>query len=155
MLLPLETEGKRKAVSHGKFFFFDVGIVNALLGTFDIGERHPLFGKNFEHLVYQELAAYIHYYSPKSIMNFWRTHAGDEVDFVINRRLAVEVKATRQVVERDLKSLRKLSEETKLETKLARKNVVSRDEYPRRLGDVEVLPVREFLQALWAGNFFP
>jgi uncharacterized protein len=146
MLEPLQTTGRRKAVAHAKFFFFDVGVVNALLGTFDITERHPLFGKCFEHFVFQELRAYLSYRRPRAAFNFWRTQAGDEVDFVIDGEIAIEVKGTTLVSERDLKGLSAMAKETKLRRQI----IISRDERARRLGHVEILPLKDFLSRLWA-----
>jgi len=154
MLEPLQTSGKRKPISHGKFYFFDVGVVNALLGSFEISDHHPLLGKCFEHFVFQELRAYLSYRKPKYPFNFWRTQQGDEVDFVINKEIAIEIKASTMVSERDIKSLMLLSKETKLQRMI----IVSRDEYPRILTHkesktkIEVLPIHKFLEQLWANK---
>ncbi len=149
-LQPLQTQGKRKAVSHAKFYFFDIGVVNALLGTFDINEIHPLFGKNFEHFIFCELRSYMSYLHPRKSIHFWRTQSQDklEVDFILNGDIAIEVKATQMVSERDLKGLKALSEETKLKRKI----VVSRDPHKRKLNDIEIWPYQSFLKALWGGK---
>jgi uncharacterized protein len=42
---------KRKAVTTPKFYFFDNGVVNALLNRFDISEEGELYGNAVEHLI--------------------------------------------------------------------------------------------------------
>jgi predicted AAA+ superfamily ATPase len=148
MLEPLATTGKRKPVSHSKFYFFDVGIVNAIVGSFQITQNHPSFGKCFESFIMCELKAYLSYLHPKAMLHFWRTQLGDEVDFVINGEIAIEVKSTKMVTEIDLKGLKVMGEEHKLRRKI----IVSRDSRKRVLNGVEILPYQNFLEDLWGGN---
>jgi predicted AAA+ superfamily ATPase len=148
MLEPLDTGGRRKCVAHGKFHFFDVGVVHALLGSFDISESHPLLGKALEQLVFQELRAYLGYRKPKLALNFWRTQQGDEVDFVVGGNVAIEVKASTQVSERDFRGLERLAEERTL----LRRIVVSRDARPRTVNGIDIMPVKKFFESLWAGQ---
>jgi predicted AAA+ superfamily ATPase len=146
MLEPIDLGGKRKSTAHGKFFFFDVGVVNALQGDFNHSDNHPRLGIRFEHFVFQELRAYVAYRHPSVPLNFWRTPQGHEVDFILNKNIAIEAKASRLVTERDLKPLQLLAQETRLRRKI----VVSRDEHARTLGDIEIIPIGKFLEMLWA-----
>jgi uncharacterized protein len=59
-----------------------------------------------------------------------------------------EVKAKPRVAVRDLKGLRALAQETRLKRAI----VVSLEERPRRVEQVEILPWREFLERLWGGE---
>ena len=59
---------------------------------------------------------------------------------------AIEVKSSMLVTERDAAHLHRLGAVTPLRRKL----IVSRDPHPRRLGDVDVMPWRDFVAALWA-----
>lgn len=61
--------------------------------------------------------------------------------------MAIEVKAGR-IGSGDLKGLMALREEGKFKRCIA----VTLDPAPRQLEHVEVLPVAEFLSALWAGS---
>lgn len=63
-------------------------------------------------------------------------------------RAAVEVTAGTRVHDGDLRGLRALAEEHRVRRKL----VVCREREPRRVGDIEILPWREFLQRLFAGE---
>ena len=71
------------------------------------------------------------------------------MDYILGENCAIEVKHTEHVTERDLKGLQAIAGEKKWKYKL----VVSRDKERRRIGDVEILPIVEFLNDLWADRF--
>ena len=71
------------------------------------------------------------------------------MDFVLGDHTAIEIKAKEAVSDRDLRSLRTLAEEKKLKRYLC----VSLESRPRRVDEVLVLPWRQFLDALWDGEF--
>jgi hypothetical protein len=62
--------------------------------------------------------------------------------------LAIEVKASSLVVERDLRGLKALREEGKI----SRLIVVSMDPSARQLSGIDIMPWFNFLQALWRGD---
>ncbi|MBT9554996.1 MAG: ATP-binding protein [Myxococcales bacterium] len=136
----------RKAVSHAKFYFFDNGVVNRLIGRREVVEGTDDFGRAFETFLCHELLAWRAYRQEDDPVRFWRTHNGDEVDFVIGDHTAVEVKATTFATEKHLKGLSRLGGHLTLRRKI----LVSRDPTRRRIGDVDVWPWFQFLQALWA-----
>jgi len=150
MLQPLQTKGRLKAVAKGKFYFFDNGVVHQLQGLTALSEHSAAFGEAFETFLFHELKAYMDYRGGSGTLNFWRTQLGAEVDFVINGDIAVEVKATVMVDERDLKGMKALAGERSLR----RQFIVSRDPERRRIGDIEVWPYLQFLRALWAGDLW-
>lgn len=146
-LLPSFRKTKtRKAVATPKFYFFDHGIVNALLSHFEITEQSELYGKALEHLLFLEIRAYLSYRERDEELTFWRTHSKFEVDFVIGDKIGIEVKASSRVTERDEKGLRALAEEIPLQRRI----IVCNESY-RRTSDtgVEIIPVRAFLEELW------
>ena len=57
------------------------------------------------------------------------------------------MKASAAVAPRDLTGLRRLAEEVRLRRRI----VVCSESAPRIIDGIEVLPVREFLAALWDG----
>jgi predicted AAA+ superfamily ATPase len=137
---------KRKPIGASKYYFFDVGVVAALQGReFRIGT--PEFGEAFETVLFHELASYRDYVTGEPLA-YWRSTSGFEVDFVIGDHTAVEVKAKTTVATQDLRSLVALGEEGKLRSLLC----VSLEPRPRRVGEVTILPWRDFLAALWAGE---
>ena len=136
---------RRKAITRPKFFSFDIGVTGALARRGEIRERSELFGRAFEHFIALELRAYLGYRRRAEALSYWRSTSGFEVDFIVGDQLALEVKATRQVSERDLRGLRALREEGLLR----RYAVVSLDEVKRKVDGVEVWPWKSFLSALW------
>lgn len=149
MVEPFQAGKKRKAVSTSKFYFFDVGVANALLDR-SVSEQDPdSLGKALEHFIHTELAARLDYVRDERPLTFWRSRSGDEVDFVVGDGLAIEVKATRTPNERHLKGLGKFQEETKLKRAL----LVCLASTARRIHGVDVLPVRDFLKRWWSGEF--
>ena len=152
MLRPLQTTGKRKAISHGKFYFFDIGVVHALTGQMSPGVDTPAYGKAFEHFIWQELNAYTNYFARGKPIHFWRDKNGAEVDFVLGESIAVEVTSSRMLHDRDLKGLRAITEQR--DYNIERRIVVCREPEPRRVDGVEIVPYELFLEQLWSHSLF-
>ena len=140
----------RKFVSKSKFYFFDIGMVNALVGRKTVSMESPEFGHLFESLIFNEIQTYVHYKASDAKLNFWGTHQDTEVDFLINEDIAVEVKATANASHRNIAGLQALAEVKTLQKQI----LVTRDPVPRQIGDVQAMPWRHFLSALWAGEIF-
>lgn len=138
---------RRKPIRSSKYYFFDVGVVRSLQGR-SIAPGTREFGDAFETYLMHELACWRDY-AGGDPLTFWRSTSGFEVDFIIGDHTAVEVKAKQNVAAVDLKSLRALAEEGKLKRLLC----VSLEPRIRRVGDITILPYREFLKSLWAGEF--
>jgi len=146
-LAPYRRTLKRKPVGAAKFYFFDVGVANALMKRGEIRPGSELYGSALEHQIFLELRAYLDYRRLDRDLTFWRTHAGHEVDFVVGGEIGIEVKASRRVSPGDLKGLRALSEETKLKMQI----VVSMEGRERVTDDgVVVLPADVFFERLWS-----
>jgi predicted AAA+ superfamily ATPase len=138
---------KRKPLGSSKYYFFDVGVVGSLQGrTFRPGT--PEFGQAFETYLMHELVSYRDYVSGQTL-SYWRSTSGFEVDFILGDHTAIEVKAKPNVSPQDLRSLRALAEEKKLKRYLC----VCLEPRARRVEGIVVLPFREFLEALWSGQY--
>ena len=138
---------KRKPLASSKYYFFDVGVVSGLQGR-KFRPGTPEFGEAFETYLMHELISYSDYVSEESL-SYWRSTSGFEVDFLIGDHTAVEVKAKENVSATDLKPLRALSEEKKLKRYLC----ISLEPRKRRFEDIMVLPYKDFLEALWNGEY--
>ncbi len=149
LVRPFRRTRKRKTVSSSKFYFFDVGVGNVLAKRRNVEPKTESFGKVLEHFIFIELRAYLSYTNDQRELSFFRTSSGQEVDFLVGDELAVEVKASDNVTERDLRSLQLLGEEMPLRQKV----VVSTERTSRRVRDVEILPALTFLDRLWQGEF--
>ena len=145
-LAPYRQALKRKPVSTAKFYFFDVGVANALMKRGEIQPGSELFGSALEHQIFLELRAYLDYRQIDKELTYWRTHSGHEVDFLVGGKIGIEVKASKRVSPGDLKGLLTLSEEIKLKKKV----IVSTEPRERTTDEgVLVLPVQTFLEHLW------
>ncbi|MBI4593759.1 MAG: DUF4143 domain-containing protein, partial [Candidatus Rokubacteria bacterium] len=138
---------KRKPLASSKFYFFDVGVVATLQGR-QFRPRTPEFGEGLETYLMHELVAYRDYVSGEPLA-YWRSTSGFEVDFILGDHTAVEVKAKESVSAQDVKPLRALAEERKLKRYVC----VSLEARPRRVEGITFLPVRDFLNALWNGEY--
>ncbi len=145
LLEPFTKSKKRKAITTSKFYFFDVGVCNILAGRKEIKPKTELFGKVLEHFIFTELKAYLSYTKDDRTLHFWRSKSGYEVDFLVGDEIAIEVKSSELVIEKHLTGLRALSEEINLKKKI----VISMDKAPRKIQDIEILPVKIFLEKLW------
>ena len=82
---------KRRAVVAPKFYYFDIGIVNYLLHRSALEPGSADFGHAFEHLVIQEIQAYLDYHDYEDSLTYWRTDSGYEVDAVLGEgKVAIE-----------------------------------------------------------------
>jgi predicted AAA+ superfamily ATPase len=150
-LPPFRRSRRRKPVATAKFYFFDVGVANALMRRGEIRPRSELYGPALEHQIFLELRAYLDYRRIDADLTFWRTHAGHEVDFVVGTDTAIEVKARSRVTPRDEQGLLALGEETRLKRKI----VVAAEPRERTTDSgVLVLPVTAFMRQLWEDRLF-
>ena len=151
-LAPKRFKGAKswKAIATGKFYFFDCGVLNALTGRKHVPADSPEFGNLFETWVFNELMAYSHYCHPRDELkvSFWRSPTGDEVDFLVNDEIAIEVKSSRNISEKHAKGLTTLDRLMKLKKQV----IVCREKEPRRVGSVQIIPWRQFAEALWSGE---
>ena len=144
---------KRKAIDKSKYYLFDVGVLRSLMNIPVPTENMSEYGKFFEHMVANELIAYLDYNGAdfrNRGLYFWRTTGGIEVDFLFPGEVAIETKTTKEVdTRRDLKGLRALMEEEAA----AKYILVSRDSIKRKTEDgIYLYPYEDFLDELWSGK---
>lgn len=136
---------KRKPISTSKFYFFDVGVARYLQNRSGLKENSPEFGDAFETYLAHELKAFVDYNNLRGLY-YWRSKSGYEVDFIIDDRIAVEVKAKKYVSEQDLRGIIALKDEQRLDSYV----VVCLERRPRVVKGVRILPWKDFLQQLWS-----
>ena len=146
-MLPAYTHNtKRRVVQSPKFYFFDVGIPNYLLNRFPLKPGTSDYGHSFEHLILQEIRAYLTYNHSRKQLSYWRTSTGLEVDCIIgDAEVAIEFKSSSEVRNSQIKGLRTFVREYPS----AKAFVVSQEVYPRLVDGVEIWPIRDFLTKLW------
>ena len=140
---------KRSTIQAPKFYFFDVAIVNYLLRRNDLESGTPEFGHAFEHLLMQEIIAYLGYTNNNETLSYWRTYTGIEVDAVIgDARIAFEFKSSYEIRTSHVKNLKNFAEDYPD----ARLIIVSQDKFNRKINGVENIYVYDFLKSLWKGE---
>jgi predicted AAA+ superfamily ATPase len=126
---------------------FDVGIVNSLLNRGKIEMGNEIFGKAFEHFIYQEIYAHSRYSELNYNISYWHTATHKEVDFILgDNEVAIEVKSTTEAQTKHIGGLKTFAEDYAVKKLI----LVSNDLHPRMLDNVLVLPWQEFLQQLWS-----
>ncbi len=140
---------RRRLIQHPRFFFFDNGVLNGILGNFKVSEDRK--GMLFEHLVTTQV-----YHTAKALgdeirLSNYRTEHGAEVDFIIERAdgetIAVECKSGNAVGSNDLEGFKSFASFFK---KPHRKIVIYGGSVPRQIDDVEVLPCQMGLRKIFA-----
>ena len=108
-LQPFTRRAKRRLVGHDKFYFFDAGVFRSIRPKGPLDSPAEIDGAALEGLVFQQLRAWIDYSESGDTLGFWRTHTGQEVDFVIygeNRFDAIEVKNSARLSTKDFSGLK-------------------------------------------------
>jgi predicted AAA+ superfamily ATPase len=130
---------RRRLIQHPRFFFFDNGVLNGILGNFKASDDRR--GMLFEHLVISQV-----YHAAKALggeirLSNYRTEHGAELDLIIERAdgeiIAVECKSGNIVGANDFEGFKSFSSYTNTSF---RKIVIYGGTTPRRIGDVDVLP---------------
>lgn len=137
---------KRRLVQAPRFYYFDIGVANYLLHRKELVRGTAEYGHAFEHLVIQELRAWLSYKESMEQLSYWRAYTGQEVDAVIgDARVAIEIKSVEEVLPRHLKGLKTFASDYP-ESKLL---IVSLDPINRKMGDVECIYIIDFFRRLW------
>ena len=112
-------------------------------------EKSKDFGIAFEHWIFHELKTYIDYQAAHLSLSYWRSTSNFEVDFILGKETAIEVKASRTIGQKDIRGLMALAEENRLKRYI----VVCLEEKARLVDDkFLVLPWQDFLKRLWNGE---
>lgn len=144
-LEPFHTSVRKRQSQRPKFYFFDLGVVNALrrqLRSIPTPQSYG-FGKLFEHFIVLELIRLNSYRRARQRYSVYRTADGAEVDLVVEtaggKLLAVEIKSSELVSAVDIHKLHVNGTALGAHRIL----VLSRESTPRRVNAVEVLPWRD------------
>lgn len=143
---PFTRSPGRRLVQHPKYYFFDVGVRNGLLASFDVSSDR--IGSLFEQLFAAQLAASAAAADTEIRISSYRTEHGAEVDFIVERDRdlwAIELKASRQVNSGDLRGLRSFAEHY---GKKHAALVLCLAEEPRRVDGIDVLPWQQGLRRM-------
>ena len=145
---------KVKETAHPKFYFFDCGVIRAIQKKLHDKISNEERGILFETLVFNELNTHISYQGTGGELFYWRTADGIEIDFIWKRStniVAIEVKSSitwKNEYNNSFKSL--LS--SKIHPNACYGIYLGQDILKKEFG--LVLPWKEFLRKLYAGDIF-
>ncbi len=108
---PFARSTRPRLVQHPRYFFFDVGVLNGLLGNFQASADR--IGSLFEHLVYSQIVHSAAAADRDVRVSTFRTEHGAEVDFVVELDgvvHAIEVKASRTIAAADTRGLARFAD---------------------------------------------
>ena len=143
---PFTKNERRRLIQHPRFFFFDTGVLNGLLGNFTASPDRV--GILFEHLLFNQITDSAAAGDQDIRISSYRTEHGAEVDFIVemkNRIFAVEAKASAHIAAQDLRGMKSF---TDFFGKKFQPLVAYLGNVPKKINGVEILPWREALQAL-------
>jgi predicted AAA+ superfamily ATPase len=137
----------RRLVQHPKFFFFDVGILNGLLGNFEVSADRV--GRLFEHLVCNQILNEASARDAEVRIATYRTEHGAEVDLIVEvgaQLFAIEVKASRLAAASDLRGLNSFRE---YYGKRHRSCILYQGNVKKRIGNTEIWPWQEGIREIF------
>lgn len=108
---PFSKSDRKRLVQHPKYYFFDTGVLNALLGNFHASPDRK--GALFEHLFFNQLVASAYAADEELRISSYRTEHGAEVDLIVEMKRevwAIELKASRDIGKNDLRGLNNFRE---------------------------------------------
>lgn len=150
-LEPYERSLRKRQMQHPKFYFFDLGVKNALENSL----RVPLqsdgykFGKAFESFIVNEIYRYNEYYQTDFQFFYLRTKDDVEVDLIIERPgqspVFIEIKSSERVDAAVPKKLLKITDQIQS----CELMVLSRERSPRKIGKVKILPWQQGIKELF------
>jgi uncharacterized protein len=145
---------QRHLAAHPKFYWFDAGVFVATRPAGPLDRPEEIAGAALEGLVAQHLRAWIGYTGSDFSLSFWRTKAGNEVDFVVYGRdgfWAVEVKHSATVRPADLRGLRAFRDDYPEATL----RLLYRGREALEVDGIRCLPCEDFLLRLVPGEPLP
>ena len=135
---PFARSTSPRLVQHPRYFFFDVGVLNGLLGNFQVSaDRIRML---FEHLIYTQLLHGAAASDRDIRLSCFRTEHGAEVDVVVelgSKIYAIEIKASHNVGPSDASGLKRFAE---YYGKPHHSWILYLGSQPKQIGNVRVLP---------------
>ena len=145
---PWRRSVRKRLAAHPKFFFFDLGVTNAINKRLT-GSLDPLTrGKLFEQFIILETYRQLHYRRSEANLYFWRTNHGAEVDLLIEKHGkivgAFEIKSSPRIAGAHLSGIRAFQEEHPKVPCF----VVCTAHHASSLGNAKILPWASYLKQL-------
>lgn len=137
----------RRLIQHPRYSFFDVGVLNGLLGNFSVSDDRK--GGLFEQFIVGQIRHMAQHLDRDVRLSTYRTEHGAEVDLIVEEKArvsAVEIKCTRTIRSGDLEGLKSFKQYF---GKPHRPMVLYAGDHPLKFGPVNVWPWKEGLTHLF------
>ena len=137
-------KAKRRLIKHNKFYFFDVGIYQAIRPKGPLDRSEVIGGVTLESLFFQNLRAINDYFNLGYTLYYYRTATGIEVDFVAYGEkglVAFEVKSKKDISSDDLYGLMSFIKDYPM----AKGIMVYGGDHKRYDKGIEIWPMKEAL----------
>ena len=128
----------RRLIQHPKFYFFDNGVLNALLGNFNVSEDRK--GMLFETFVVNQIKSWANSQAIDLRMSTYRTDGGAEIDVILEadgKTLALEIKHTKNIGNSDVSAFTSFA---KIHPQKFKKMLIYTGEHLQKINDVEIYP---------------
>jgi predicted AAA+ superfamily ATPase len=125
-----------------------LGVPNYLSGKLPLAEGSTDLGPSFEHFIINEVRAYLSYHRKNSSISYWRSRK-TEVDLLVGKKLAIEIKFSKTFKPEFTDGLGALREESLIEKYM----VIGRFQNSGVYEGIEYLPYQEFLKRLWSHQY--
>jgi predicted AAA+ superfamily ATPase len=140
-LEPYLKSARKRITKHPKYYLFDIGVVNAIIGRVSISsvKGTTVYGMLFEHFIVLEIFRLIHYAEKPHRMYHWRSAHGAEVDLIIETAdglWAIEIKSSPAIRSGDLTGLKSFVKDYPNAKALC----VSTCDQPYMAGHISVIP---------------
>lgn len=137
-------KAKRRLIKHNKFYFFDVGIYQAIRPKGPLDRSEIIGGVTLESLFFQNLRAINDYFNLGYTLYYYRTATGIEVDFIAYGEkglVAIEIKSKKDISSDDLYGLTSFIKDYPM----AKGIMVYGGDHKRYDKGIEILPMKEAL----------
>jgi predicted AAA+ superfamily ATPase len=142
---------RKSQVAAPKFFFFDLGVKNALAEMIDVtpSPESSYFGEVFEHFVILEVFRLNSYFHRDYRLSYLKTKSGFEVDLILSKgraNMLIEIKSSRYI---DPSEVAHLARNTSNIPQITERYYVSRDTSEVKMHGVQCMPWIRFLEEVF------
>jgi len=137
---------KKRLVKHPKYYFFDTGVLNGLLGNFIVSPDRA--GLYFEHLVFNQMLSSAYAKDLDIRISTFRTSDGAEVDFIVEigaNLYAIEVKHSKNIGPHDARGLANFVKHT---TQKCAPMIFYLGEIEKKIEGITILPWQTGIQKI-------
>lgn len=144
-LRPFQHSFRKRLSKKPKFYFFDTGVVRALMGLIEIplADSTSAFGEAFEHFIINQCMQLASYRHRNYRFSYLSTKDDAEIDLVVERPgqqiLFIEIKSATMVEARHLSTLKSLARDFGDCEAIC----LSRDQYAKQIDNVMIYPWAE------------